>query len=118
MIFLLLGLILSVAALPVSRKEDSEEIQKEENDAGNSALEEKLGCLLSGAEDVGKIRVMVMTEENKDAAGFYSQGTPRVTGVLICAQGADKPVVERELKEAVEALFQVEAHKIKIMKMK
>lgn len=61
---------------------------------------------------------MIMTAEEKDAGGFTQERTPKVTGVLIAAQGAGQPTVVREIKEAVQALFQVEPHKIKIMKLK
>ena len=40
-----------------------------------------------------------------------------ITGVLIAAQGADDPVTVREIQQAVMALFQVEAHRIKVIKM-
>ena len=42
---------------------------------------------------------------------------PQVTGVLVAAKGGDNPVVVQNIREAVEALFQVEPHKIKVMKM-
>ena len=41
---------------------------------------------------------------------------PEVEGILIAAQGGDDPVTAREITEAAQALFGVEAHKIKIMK--
>ena len=41
-----------------------------------------------------------------------------MTGVLISAEGGGDPVVIREIQEAVMALFQVDAHRIRIMKMK
>jgi len=41
-----------------------------------------------------------------------------VTGVLIAAEGADNSVVSRNIVEGVMALFQLDAHKIKVMKMK
>jgi len=41
---------------------------------------------------------------------------PEVEGVLIIAQGGDDPVVIRDITEAVQALFHLDAHKIKIMK--
>ena len=41
-----------------------------------------------------------------------------VTGVLISAQGGENPVTVYKIQQAVMALFQVEAHKIKIVKMK
>lgn len=43
--------------------------------------------------------------------------TPRVEGVLVLAQGADSAVVKKDITDAVMALFGLEAHKIKVMKM-
>ena len=40
-----------------------------------------------------------------------------MTGVLIAAEGADNSVVSRNIVEGVMALFQIEAHKIKIVKL-
>jgi len=42
--------------------------------------------------------------------------TPEIGGVLIVCDGGDNAVVIRDITEAVQALFGVEAHKIKIMK--
>lgn len=43
---------------------------------------------------------------------------PAVRGVLVIAEGGDNPILVQEIQEAVMALFQVDAHKIKVMKMK
>lgn len=42
--------------------------------------------------------------------------TPEIGGVLVIADGGDNAVVVRNITEAIQALFGVEAHKIKIMK--
>lgn len=47
-----------------------------------------------------------------------SEEYPAVRGVLIVAEGGDNSVVVQEIQEAVMALFGVDAHKIKVMKMK
>lgn len=47
-----------------------------------------------------------------------SEEYPAVRGVLVVAEGGDDPVVIQEIQEAVMALFDVDAHKIKVMKMK
>ena len=47
-----------------------------------------------------------------------SEEYPAVRGVLIVVEGGDNPVVVQEIQEAVMALFGVDAHKIKVMKMK
>ncbi|MCD8103747.1 MAG: stage III sporulation protein AG [Lachnospiraceae bacterium] len=43
--------------------------------------------------------------------------SPEILGVLVIAQGADSASVTAEITEAVMALFGIEAHKIKVMKM-
>ena len=78
MILLLLGLLLTVIALPVSDKKDSSPEVKsssffsassEENtDAERTVLEKKLEDLLSQTEGVGKVRVLLMTGEEKDSS--------------------------------------------------
>lgn len=50
--------------------------------------------------------------------GVYSAGETEVTGVLIVAEGADNAVTVQKIQQAVMALFQIDAHKIRIMKMK
>ena len=67
---------------------------------------------------VGKAQVILMTDEKKDRQSFYNSETIQVTGVLISAEGGGNPVVVQNIQEAVMALFQVDAHRIRIMKMK
>lgn len=47
-----------------------------------------------------------------------AESYPEVRGVLVIAQGGDNPVVVQQISEGVMALFRVDAHKIKVMKMK
>ncbi|WP_442905254.1 hypothetical protein [Kineothrix sp. MSJ-39] len=42
---------------------------------------------------------------------------PTVRGVVVAAQGAGSPKVQNEIVELLEALFGIEAHKIKIVKL-
>lgn len=42
---------------------------------------------------------------------------PEISGVLVVAEGGGDPVTVREITEAVQALFGIEVHKIKVMKM-
>lgn len=69
-------------------------------------------------------------EKSLDKTTVYSQGgtdgtqipyvskenAPEVEGILVIADGGGNAVVAKNLTEAVQALFGVEAHKIKIMK--
>lgn len=42
---------------------------------------------------------------------------PKVKGVVVCAQGGGNAVIMKNITEAIQALFGIEAHKIKIVKM-
>ncbi len=42
---------------------------------------------------------------------------PKVEGVLVVAQGGGDPKVAKNISDAVLALFPVEVHKIKVVKM-
>ena len=47
-----------------------------------------------------------------------SEVYPEIRGVVVVAQGGDDPVIVKQIQEAVMALFHMEAHKIKVLKMK
>ncbi len=68
-------------------------------------------------------------DSSSDRTSVYEQGSdgtqtpyvtkelsPEVEGVVVIADGGDNAVVAQDITEAVQALFGVEAHKIKIMK--
>lgn len=120
-VILLLGLLLSVIALPVSKKSSTSQQKILVDDSTQSteeiqsSLELRLQNILENVEGVGEVKVMLMTEEQQ---GIYHSGETEVRGVLIAAEGASDPVVVQKIQQAVMALFQIEAHKIKIMKMK
>ena len=132
-VILLLGVLLAVISMPSGGKSifsqgthTQEETESTFAVAGNfsesdeteqTVLEQKLESLLSGVEGIGKTRALLMTQESP-SEDFYGKATTKVTGVLISAQGADDPAVIQKIKEAIIALFQIEAHKIKVMKMK
>ena len=68
-------------------------------------------------------------QENQEESTVYAQGdgqdqspyvskelSPQIEGVVVVAQGGDQAVVKQNITEAVEALFVIESHKIRIMK--
>ena len=60
---------------------------------------------------------MMLSVQEKTAEFYGDEEAPQVEGVVIVAEGVGNSVVERNIQQAVMALFPVEAHKIKIMKM-
>ena len=141
-VILLFGLLLMIVALPVKEKKDQEMPEEESENTFQEAdwqekMEERLTQVLEQVEGIGDTEVFLTcsgTEKKvvekdetesvyeKDARGNQSpyvvqEQYPQVTGVLIAAKGGDNPMVVQNIREAVQALFQVEPHKIKVMKM-
>lgn len=58
------------------------------------------------------------TEKGEHLPYISSSIYPEIRGVLVIAQGGDRPELVCQIQEAVMALFHVEAHKIKVLKMK
>ncbi len=109
---LLLGLLVAVVLLPTQKSEG-----RGETSPMTTELESRLASILSGVEGVGEVQVMLMTKEETGGSGFSQKETrEQVTGVLVSATGGDNSLVVQKIQEAVMALFQVEAHKIKVMK--
>ena len=57
-------------------------------------------------------------EDGRETPYVTSEILPQIRGVLVIAQGGGNPETVQQIQEAVEALFHLEAHKIKVMKMK
>ena len=70
-ILLLFGVLLAVAAMPVSSKQQKKNTAGEQSeDMQKSVLEEKLEAFLENTEGVGKVQVILMTDEKKDRQSF------------------------------------------------
>lgn len=55
--------------------------------------------------------------DGQDGTPYISKElSPKIGGVVVIAPGGDKAQVKQNITEAVEALFGVESHKIRIMK--
>lgn len=96
-LFLLVGILLIVIAIPT----DSGEIRT----AAGTSLESRLEKVLGQMSGVGEVSVMITYQEDEN-----------VEGVAIVAEGGDNAVVVRNITEVVQALFNVDSHKIKVIK--
>lgn len=96
-LFLLVGILLIVIAIPT----DSREIQT----VSGTSLENRLEKVLGQMSGVGDVSVMITYQEDE-----------KVQGVAIVAEGGDNSVVVRNITEVVQALFDVDSHKIKVIK--
>ena len=119
-VLLLTGILLAVIAFPTSGESSESALsenafKRTESSETGTELEMRLQNLLENVEGVGRVKVILMTGQD---TGIYGSTYSEITGVLIAAEGADDPVTVQNIQQAVMALFQVDAHKIKIMKMK
>ena len=137
---LLVGILCLILAIPVKKEtinETNTAIEEKNEDLKEGAWQEQIQArlqnMLNESEGAGETKVfltfenswenVVEKDENqtvfqKDATGNQTpyvkmQKYPKISGVLILAKGADNPVVVQNIQEAVQALFQVEAHRIK-----
>ena len=106
--------------------------------------EEELTEILESMEGVGKVKVMITLKndgrtivdknqketktEKEEETVIYdredekvpyvtSRQTPEIEGVVVVAQGGGNAKINSDISEALMALFDVEVHKIKIVKM-
>ncbi len=89
---------------PESRKS----VEETDSSGGSRTTDEQDGCEEGVYDEDGGVgeRPYVVKELE-----------PNIEGVLVLAEGGDSAVVKQELLEAVQALFPIEAHKVKIMKL-
>ena len=101
-------------------------------DSGETIVEKDIPLQSSNTEEkdssggVRKIRdysstetTVFYTDDNgKQMPYVVREATPRVTGVVVIAQGADNAKVKEQITRLLEALFDVEAHKVIVVKMK
>lgn len=118
----LLGILLLVIAIPVERKDEktvSKDAAKESildtvNVSDHAALlEAQLEQVLSQTEGIGQVQSMITLEPLVD-----ENEAPDIRGILILAECGDNPVEILKIQEAVMTLFQIDAHRIKVMKLK
>ena len=100
----------------IASSEEKKALQQE--DISNSSTNEtdSAGGNRSQTSGSTKQEPVLVGEDGKEPYIVQIQ-SPQVEGVLVVAQGAGTGVIDSEIIAAVEALFPIEAHKIKVMKM-
>ena len=79
-------------------------------------------------DGAGGIRTIIQTEQEEESIKKQTSGEelpyvvkelePEVEGVVVIAEGSKRGTVDLDIVEAVQALFDLPAHKIKVLKMK
>ncbi len=136
LVLLLLGVLLLVAAWPIEKQSRSTKSgstaadstlsfldyggstgTEDTRDAYVLSLEHSLEELLSTMEGVGENKVMITLKPSAKNTYYSSASTMEIEGVVVCAKGAANGKVAKNISEVIQALFGLEAHKIKIAKM-
>lgn len=103
-ILVLIGVLILVAAIPTGTKNQSQIERASYTNDQEKHLEEMLGKMTG----VGRVKVMITLKDERGS---------QVEGVMVVAEGCDDSAVSKNISDAIMALFDVEAHKIKIVKM-
>lgn len=93
----------------VEKDETKESLDLQETDSqGGNRREQNVQTALT----------TVFGEEGDTKAPFVEkEKMPRVSGVLVIAQGGEDTAVKQNISEAVMALFQIDVNRIKVVKM-
>lgn len=93
-------------------------VEKDKNTSENSVEESDSTGGVRSTKEQQLQESTVYEEADAGNTPFVSKELlPKVEGILIVASGGDNQKVKQNISEAVLALFQVEAHRIKIVKM-
>ena len=138
----LVGVLLLVVAMPSggtgvhiseNKKEDTAqektEQKYEKKDQGEDIIEKDKTEHTSTVTNTDSGSMEMTTEKESGEETVYEESggekapyvskeiLPEIEGVLVVAEGGDSPRIVSDISDAVKALFQVEAHRIKVVKM-
>ena len=103
----------------ITLKSDGQKIiEKDQSSSSQSTDEEDSSGGTRSVKDQSsdKTSIYEQTADGSSTPYVSKELAPEVEGVVVIADGGDNAVVAQNITEAVQALFGVEAHKIKIMK--
>lgn len=104
-VVLLVGILLVIIAIPTKTNTDSmTETKKPTTEQNVTDIEKRLVAMLQNIPGVGKVDVMITFRDDE-----------QVEGILVLSEGAGDAVIVRNITDIVQALFDVEMHKIKVI---
>lgn len=103
----------------ITGRDNGEKIVEKDVPTQNSSMQEEGDGTARSSTDSGSEETTVYVRDGNGLETPYvrQELAPEITGVLVLAEGGDNAVVEKNITDAVKALFGLEAHKIKVMKM-
>ncbi len=100
----------SVQIVPAKNEKSEESTVTESGTQGN----------VKTTQNAKKETSVVMTEDGRGSTAplILQEYVPEIEGVVIVAQGGEDPTIQNALSKAAQALLNVPAHKVAILKMK
>ncbi len=104
----------------ITLKSTSEKIiEKDKGSTSQSVEEEDSAGGTRKTKDNSSSETTIYKGTNENQTPYIKKEmTPEIEGVIVIAEGGGDPTTIKNITEAVQALFNVDTHKIKIMKMK
>ena len=96
----------------------SEERVTLQNDSATTESTGEEGTGAKRQRESATTESVLVRKDGQDTPYLVQILTPEIEGVVVVASGADSGQTDTEIIAAVQALFPVQAHKIRVMKMK
>lgn len=103
--------------LTLASSEEKITLQNDSLTKNDSSEQDQAGGSRKGSEYQLKEESILVKQDGEESPYVVQVHSPEIEGVVVVAQGIDSSKKEAEIIEAIQALFQVEPHKIKVMKM-
>lgn len=103
--------------LTLASSEEKVTLQDDSVTENDSAQEDMAGSNRKDSSYQSKGESVLVKKGGEEKPYIVQIHSPAIEGVVVVAQGAGSGKKEKEIIEAVQALFPIEAHKIKVMKM-
>lgn len=92
-------------------------VEKDRSDSNTVSEETEQEALKRRETQLQSEETTVYADRETNEPFVSKENRPAVEGVLILAEGGDSTTVKQNISDAVLALFHVDAHKIKVVKM-
>ena len=119
---LLLVAVAGVLLMLIPSGKDAGGADDESSVSYKDNLEEELEDMCSSIEGVGRCRVVLTLDEGErleySGSKLIASYPPRVLGIVVICEGADKSGVRQDITESLTALFDIGANRVEVVKMK
>lgn len=93
-------------------------VEKDASESSTTTTEnDSSGGVRTVTEEQSSETTVYLEEDGESRPYVQKEKLPSIEGVIVVAEGGGNSRIVSEISEAVEALFSVEAHKIKVVKM-